>query len=107
MEERCALDTQGVVQAGRTPGKAGEGSLIISIEGSGYSVMNSPAWSSGARIRTSTTPTHRYPDYRKTLNITRVVMIITEACLTPARIEASPIAPAMRPEKNAWIRQAW
>lgn len=55
-------------------------------------------------------PAPRQTDYRfhrTTLNTTNAMMIITAACLTPARSEASPIAPAIRPEKNAWMMHAW
>jgi hypothetical protein len=41
------------------------------------------------------------------LNATRAMISRTQECFTPAARADSPIWPATRPEKRAWIRQAW
>ena len=45
--------------------------------------------------------------HRNTANTTNVISSITTACFIPARTDASPICPAISPEKNACIRQMW
>jgi hypothetical protein len=48
----------------------------------------------------------RRDQIRMKLKVTRAMMSRIQECLTPADNADSPIWPAMRPEKRAWIRQA-